>query len=191
MPTREDAYDLLCEYTKGESLRKHAIAVETVMRAFARRFGESEDTWGITGLLHDYDYEMYPDPPDHPLIGSRIMRERGYPEEIIRAILGHADYTGVPRDSLLAKTLYASDELTGFIHACVLVRPSRSLDDLPVGSVRKKLKDKAFARTVDREIVRRGAEELGMDLDSLIDFIIKALQPIGQEIGLERLGEAP
>ena len=187
MPTREDAYQLLCEYTKGDSLRKHAIAVETVMRAFARKYGEDEETWGIAGLLHDYDYEIYSNPPDHPMIGSQIMKQRDYPEEIIRAILGHADYTGVPRDSLLARALYAIDELTGFIHACVLVRPSRSLDDLPVASVKKKLKDKAFARTVDREIVRRGAEELGIDLDDLIDFIIKALQPIGEKIGLQRL----
>ena len=187
MPTREEAYQLLCEYTTSDSLRKHAIAVETVMRALARKYGEDEETWGIAGLLHDYDYEMYPNPPDHPMMGSQIMRERGYPEEIIRAILGHADYTGVPRDSLLAKALYASDELTGFIHACVLVRPSRSLDDLPVASVKKKLKDKAFARTVDRDIVRRGAEELGMDLDAFIDFIISALRPIGAEIGLQRL----
>lgn len=187
MPTRDDAYALLTEYTTSESLIKHALAVETVMRAFARRYGENEETWGIIGLLHDYDYERYPNPPDHPLKGAEILRARGYPEEIVRAILGHADYTGVPRDTLAAKVLYAVDELTGFIVACTLVRPTRSLDDLPVASVKKKLKDKAFARSVDRQIVYRGAEELGMPLDDLIAFIISALQPIGEQIGLNRL----
>jgi len=185
-PTREDAYALLCEYTQSESLIKHALAVEAVMRAFARRYGEDEETWGIAGLLHDFDYERYPNPPDHPLRGAEVLRERGYPEEIVRAILGHADYTGVPRDTLLAKVLYAVDELTGFIIACTLVRPSRSLDDLPVASVKKKLKDKAFARGVDRAIVYRGAEELGMELDELIAFIISALRPIGERLGLNR-----
>ncbi|GBC83440.1 hypothetical protein HRbin10_02588 [bacterium HR10] len=186
-PTREAAYALLREYTTSESLIKHALAVEAVMRAFARHYGEDEETWGIAGLLHDFDYERYPNPPDHPMRGAEVLRERGYPEEIIRAILGHADYTGVPRDTLLAKVLYAVDELTGFIIACALVRPSRSVDDLPVASVKKKLKDKAFARGVDRAIVYRGAEELGMDLDDLIAFIISALRPISEQIGLNRL----
>lgn len=187
MLTRQEAYALLTEYTESESLIKHALAVEAVMRAFARKYGEDEETWGITGLLHDYDYEKYPDPSNHPFRGAEILRERGYPEEIIRAILGHADYTGVPRETLLAKVLYAADELTGFIIASVLVRPSRSLDDLPVASVKKKLKDKAFARSVDRQCVYRGAEELGIELDELIAFIISALQPIGEELGLNRL----
>ncbi len=187
MPMREDAYALLCEYTQSESLIKHALAVEAVMRAFARRYGEDAETWGIAGLLHDFDYERYPNPPDHPMRGAEVLRERGYPEEIVRAILGHADYTGVPRDTLLAKVLYAVDELTGFIIACALVRPSRSLDDLPVASVKKKLKDKAFARGVDRAIVYRGAEELGMELEELIAFIIAALRPIGEQLGLNRL----
>jgi putative nucleotidyltransferase with HDIG domain len=186
-PTREAAYALLCEYTTSESLIKHALAVEAVMRAFARHYGEDEETWGIAGLLHDFDYERYPNPPDHPMRGAEVLRKRGYPEEIVRAILGHADYTGVPRDTLLAKVLYAVDELTGFIIACALVRPSRSVDDLPVASVKKKLKDKAFARGVDRAIVYRGAEELGMDLDDLIAFIISALRPISEQIGLNRL----
>lgn len=186
-PTREAAYALLCEYTTSESLIKHALAVEAVMRAFARHYGEDEETWGIAGLLHDFDYERYPNPPDHPMRGAEVLRERGYPEEIVRAILGHADDTGVPRDTLLAKVLYAVDELTGFIIACALVRPSRSVDDLPVASVKKKLKDKAFARGVDRAIVYRGAEELGMDLDDLIAFIISALRPISEQIGLNRL----
>jgi putative nucleotidyltransferase with HDIG domain len=187
MPTREDAFRLLTEYTTSESLIKHAIAVETVMRAFARHYGEDEETWGIIGLLHDYDYERYPTAPDHPLKGAEILRARGYPEGIVRAILGHADYTGVPRDTLVAKVLYAVDELTGFIIACTLVRPTRSLDDLPVASVKKKLKDKAFARSVDRTIVHRGAEELGLPLDDLITFIITALQPVAEQIGLNRL----
>jgi putative nucleotidyltransferase with HDIG domain len=186
MPTRDEAYVLLCEYTQSESLIKHALAVEAVMRAFARRYGEDEEMWGIAGLLHDFDYERYPTPPDHPLRGAEVLRERGYPEEIIRAILGHADYTGVPRETLLAKVLYAVDELTGFIIACALVRPSRSLDDLPVASVKKKLKDKAFARGVDRAVVARGAEELGVDLDDLIAFIISALRPLGEQLGLNR-----
>jgi putative nucleotidyltransferase with HDIG domain len=186
MPTLDEAYVLLCEYTQSESLIKHALAVEAVMRAFARRYGEDEEMWGIAGLLHDFDYERYPTPPDHPLRGAEVLRERGYPEEIIRAILGHADYTGVPRETLLAKVLYAVDELTGFIIACALVRPSRSLDDLPVASVKKKLKDKAFARGVDRAVVARGAEELGVDLDDLIAFIISALRPLGEQLGLNR-----
>jgi putative nucleotidyltransferase with HDIG domain len=186
MPTRDEAYVLLCEYTQSESLIKHALAVEAVMRAFARRYGEDEEMWGIAGLLHDFDYERYPTPPDHPLRGAEVLRERGYPEQIIRAILGHADYTGVPRETLLAKVLYAVDELTGFIIACALVRPSRSLDDLPVASVKKKLKDKAFARGVDRAVVARGAEELGVDLDDLIAFIISALRPLGEQLGLNR-----
>jgi putative nucleotidyltransferase with HDIG domain len=186
MPTRDEAYVLLCEYTQSESLIKHALAVEAVMRAFARRYGEDEEMWGIAGLLHDFDYERYPTPPDHPLRGAEVLRERGYPEGIIRAILGHADYTGVPRETLLAKVLYAVDELTGFIIACALVRPSRSLDDLPVASVKKKLKDKAFARGVDRAVVARGAEELGVDLDDLIAFIISALRPLGEQLGLNR-----
>jgi len=187
MPTREEAYALLCEYTTSESLIKHALAVEAVMRAFARRYGEDEEVWGITGLLHDFDYERYPHSPDHPLRGAEILRERGYPEEIVRAILGHADDTGVPRETLLAKVLYAVDELTGFIIACALVRPSRSLDDLPVASVLKKLKDKAFARGVDRALVFRGAQELGLELDELIAFIISTLRPIGERLGLNRL----
>ncbi len=187
MPTREEAYALLREYTRSESLIKHALAVEAVMRAFARHYGEDEESWGIAGLLHDFDYERYPNPPDHPLRGAEVLRARGYPEEIVRAILGHADHTGVPRETLLAKVLYAVDELTGFIIACALVRPSRSLDDLSVASVRKKLKDKAFARGVDRALVFRGAEELGMDLDELIARIISALRPVGEHLGLNRL----
>ena len=183
MPDREAAWDLLCEYTKGDSLRKHALAVETVMRGYARRFGEDEEKWGMTGLLHDFDYEMYPNPPDHPLKGSEVLRERGYGEELRRAVLGHANYTGVPRDSLLARALYACDELTGFIVACSLVRPN-GIWDLESGSVKKKLKDKAFARTVNRAEVYEGATEFKVDLAEHIDFIIAALREAAPALGL-------
>jgi putative nucleotidyltransferase with HDIG domain len=185
MPTREDAWELLCEYTKGDSLRKHALAVEAVMTAYARKLGEDEQTWGMVGLLHDFDYEMYPDAPDHPLKGSEILAERGYGEDVRRAILGHANYTGVARESLLAKALYASDELTGFVVACALVRPN-GIWDLESKSVKKKLKDKAFARTVNRDDVHRGAAELGVELDAHIAFVVAALTDVAPEIGLSR-----
>jgi putative nucleotidyltransferase with HDIG domain len=190
MPTREEAWELLCEYTKGDSLRKHARAVEEVMRAYARRLGEDQERWGVTGMLHDFDYEMYPNPPDHPLKGSEILRERGYSDEIRRAILGHANYTGVPRDTLLARGLYACDELTGFIVACALVRPN-GIRDLESRSVKKKLKDKAFARTVNRAEVYEGAEELAVELGEHIDFIIAALRAAAGEVGLEPRADAP
>jgi len=189
MPTRDEAWGLLCEYTKGEPLRKHALAVEAVMRAYARRLGEDEEKWGVVGMLHDFDYEMYPPPPPHPVKGSEILGERGYGEDIRRAILGHANYTGVPRDTLLAKGLYACDELTGFVVACALVRPN-GIWDLESKSVKKKLKDKAFARTVNRDEVYEGAQELGVDLGEHIDFIIAALRPVASEVGLRpRKGE--
>lgn len=190
MPTRTEAWDLLCEYTKGDSLRKHARAVEAVMRAYARRLAEDEEKWGVTGMLHDFDYEMYPNPPDHPLKGSEILCERGYSEEIRRAILGHANYTGVPRDTMLARGLYACDELTGFIVACALVRPN-GIWDLESRSVKKKLKDKAFARTVNRAEVYEGAEELSVELGEHIDFIIAALREVAGEVGLERSTDDP
>ncbi|HYL98296.1 MAG TPA: HD domain-containing protein [Blastocatellia bacterium] len=183
MPTREDAWNLLCEYTKGDSLRKHALAVEAVMRGYARRLGEDEEKWGITGLLHDFDYEMYPDPPDHPLKGSQVLSERGYEDDLRRAILGHANYTGVPRDTVLAQALYACDELTGFVVACCLVRPA-GIWDLESKSVKKKLKDKAFARTVNRAEVYEGAEEFKADLDEHIAFIISALRDVSDQVGL-------
>jgi putative nucleotidyltransferase with HDIG domain len=183
MPTREDAWELLCEFTKGDSLRKHALAVEAVMKAYARKLGEDEQQWGMAGLLHDFDYEMYPDPPDHPVKGSEVLAERGYSDEIRRAILGHANYTGTPRDSLLARALYASDELTGFIVACALVRPN-GIWDLESKSVKKKLKDKAFARTVNRDEVYEGAEEFKIDLDEHINFIIAALREVATDVGL-------
>ncbi|HSO74105.1 MAG TPA: HDIG domain-containing protein [Blastocatellia bacterium] len=190
MPTRVEAWDLLCEFTKGDSLRKHARAVEAVMQAYARRLGEDEEKWGMTGMLHDFDYEMYPSPSDHPLKGSEILRERGYSEEVRRAILGHANYTGVPRDTVLARGLYACDELTGFIVACALVRPN-GIWDLESRSVKKKLKDKAFARTVNRAEVCEGAQELAVELGEHIDFIIAALREVAGEVGLDLKTEAP
>lgn len=188
MPTREEAWELLCEYTKGKSLRQHALAVEAAMRAAATRYGgpgEDVDEWGMTGMLHDFDYEMFPTAEEHPYKGSNILCGRGYPDRIIRAILGHATYTGVPRDTAMARSLFATDELCGFLVACALVRPSKSLDDLEVSSVKKKLKDKAFARTVNRDDIRQGVEELGVDLDEHIRFCIEALKPVQDRIGLK------
>ncbi len=180
---RQAAWDLLCEFTKNENLLKHAQAVEACMRAYASRFGEDEEKWGIVGLIHDFDYEVYPNAPDHPLKGSEILRQRGYPEEVRRAILGHADYTGVPRDTLMARALFAIDELAGFITACALVRPDRIVT-LEAKSVRKRMKDKAFARSVSREDISKGAEELGLPLDDHITFCIQAMRTIGDKLGL-------
>ena len=187
MPDRNDAWELLCEYTKGDSLRKHALAVEAAMRACAPRYGGPEadvNEWGIVGLLHDFDYEMFPGADQHPFTGANILCGRGYPDRVIRAIMGHATYTGVPRDTVMARALFATDELCGFLVACALVRPSRSLDDLEVASVKKKLKDKAFARTVNRDDIRQGVEELGVPLEEHISFVIEALKPLQKEIGL-------
>jgi predicted hydrolase (HD superfamily) len=191
MPDRADAWELLCEYTKGESLRRHALAVETAMRAAAARYGDADadpDEWGLVGLLHDFDYEMFPDPEGgHPFKGANILCGRGYPDHFIRAIMGHATYTGVPRDTQLARALFATDELCGFLVACALVRPSKSLDDMEVSSVKKKLKDKAFARTVNREDIHQGVAELGVALEEHIRFVIDALRPVQKEIGLNSL----
>ena len=186
---RADALALVHEYTPSDALRKHMYAVEAAMRAYAKQHGEDEETWGVVGLLHDFDYERWPNPDHsategHPSEGSRILADRGYPEPLRRAILGHASYTGVPRDSLVAKVLYAVDELCGFLVACALVRPSRSLGDLEVSSVKKKLKDRAFARGVNRDEVRQGAEELGVPLDEHVRLVIEALRPIERELGL-------
>jgi putative nucleotidyltransferase with HDIG domain len=186
---RTEALALMHEYTPSDALRKHMYAVEAAMRAYARKFGEDEDTWGVVGLLHDFDYERFPNASrsateEHPSAGSRILAERGYPEPLRRAILAHASYTGVPRDTPVAKSLYAVDELCGFLVACALVRPSRSLADLEVPSVKKKLKDKAFARNVNRDEIREGAEELGVPLDDHIRFVIEALRPAERELGL-------
>jgi putative nucleotidyltransferase with HDIG domain len=188
MPTREEAWELLCEYTKGKSLRQHALAVEAAMRAAAARYGgpgEDVDEWGVTGMLHDFDYEMFPTAEEHPYKGANILCGRGYPDRVIRAIMGHATYTGVPRDTPLARALFATDELCGFLVACALVRPSKSLDDLEVSSVKKKLKDKAFARTVNRDDIRQGVEELGVELDEHVRFVIEALKPVQERIGLK------
>jgi len=190
MPDRSDAWELLCEYTKGDSLRKHALAVEAAMRASAARYGAPDadpDEWGIVGLLHDFDYEMFPTADQHPFTGANILCGRGYSERIIRAIMGHATYTGVARDTQMARALFATDELCGFLVACALVRPARSLDDLEVASVKKKLKDKAFARSVNREDIRLGVEELGVDMDEHIRFVIDALRPLQKQIGLNSL----
>jgi putative nucleotidyltransferase with HDIG domain len=180
---REDAWSLLCQYTKSENLRRHALAVEACMRAYARKFGEDEEKWGIAGLLHDFDYELYPNAPDHPLKGSEILANLGYPEDMRRAILAHADYTGVPRDTLMAKSLFACDELAGFITACALVRPDR-IQGLEPSSVRKRMKDKAFARAVRREDIIQGAQELGVDTNDHIALCISAMREIGEQIGL-------
>lgn len=180
---REDALNLMHEYTKNDALRKHMYAVEAVMRAYAKKFGEDGEEWAIVGILHDFDYEMYPNVPDHPLKGSEILKEKGYSEEIRNAILGHATYTNVTRVTKMAKTLYAVDELSGFITACALVRPNK-IADLEASSVKKKMKDKAFAKNVNREDILKGAEELGVNLDEHIHFTIDAMRAIAQDLGL-------
>jgi putative nucleotidyltransferase with HDIG domain len=181
---RERAWALLTEYTTGESLLKHAMAVEASVRAYARRFGEDEALWGVTALLHDFDYERWPDPKDHPFRGVEILRERGYPEVMLRAILSHADYSGVSRESLLEKTLYACDEMSGFVMAAALVRPSKSVMDLEPASVRKRMKDKAFARAVKREDLVAGAEQLGVPLEEHIAVVIGAMRDSADALGL-------
>ncbi len=189
MLTRDDALALVHEYTANENLRRHMYAVELAMRALAPRFGGDPDAWGVVGLVHDFDYERFPNDahaPDaeHPAEGVRILRARGLPEEACHAILGHATYTGVPRETPLARALFAVDELCGFLVACALVRPGRTLQGLEVSSVRKKLKDKAFARGVNRDDVLLGAEELGMPLDELVPFLVAALLPHERRLGL-------
>ncbi|HMV25540.1 MAG TPA: HDIG domain-containing protein [bacterium] len=184
---REAAWELLCEYTKGESLRKHALAVECAVRAYAVKFGEDVELWSVTALLHDFDYEMFPDPvaPNgHPYKGNEILKDKGYPDDVRRAIMSHADYTGVSRDSLLEKTLFACDELAGFITAVAYVRPTKSVKEVEVKSVRKKMKDKAFAAKVNRDDIINGAAALGIDLDEHIAFVIKALQDNADSLGL-------
>jgi predicted hydrolase (HD superfamily) len=187
--TRPEALALLHEYTASDALRKHMYAVEIAMRAMAERAGEDAEAWGLVGLVHDFDYERFPNaahaPHDeHPAEGVKILAERGLPEPMRRAILGHADYTGIPRETPMAKALFAVDELCGFLVACALVRPSRSLQDLEVSSIKKKLKDKAFARGVSREDVIKGAAELGVPLDEHIAFVLAALRPHERVLGL-------
>ncbi len=188
MITREEAWQILCEFTRSENLRKHALAVEACVTAYARRFGEDEAKWAVTALLHDFDWEIHPQAPDHPLKGEPILAARGVAEEIRRAILSHADYSGVPRQTLLEKTLFACDELAGFLTAVSLVKPHKSIFEVDVASVRKKLKDKAFARSVKREDIVRGAEELGIALDEHIAFCIAAMQERAEELGLKGNG---
>ncbi|MFC1562589.1 HDIG domain-containing metalloprotein [candidate division KSB1 bacterium] len=181
---REDAFALLREYTKNENLIKHALAVESVMKAYAKKYGEDENKWGITGLLHDFDYEKYPTQEKHPIKGSEILKERGYPEDVRYAILCHADYLGLEKKSLMDKTLTAIDELTGFIVAVTLVRPNKKLNEVKVKSVRKKMKDKAFARQVSREDIIKGAELMDTDLNSHIEFVLNAMKEISDDLGL-------
>ena len=184
VPTRDDAWALLKEFTVGESLVKHALAVETAVRGYAGLIGEDEDAWGIDGLLHDFDYERWPDPTDHPFKGAEILKTRSYPDYMIRAILSHADYSGVLRESRLEHTLFACDELAGFITAASLVRPSRSVLDLETRSVKKRMKDKAFARAVSRDDLRQGAEELGISLEEHITNVIGFLRGRAELLGL-------
>lgn len=181
---RTESYQLLQEYTKTPNLLKHGLAVEAVMRWYAIKFNEDEELWSITGLLHDFDYEMYPQAPDHPLKGANILRARGYPDEVIEAILGHADYSGVPRLTKMAKTLFACDELTGFIIAVALIKPSKKLAEVTPENIIKKLKDKAFARAIRRVDITQGADEIGVPLDEHIKNCLDALQAVSQELEL-------
>ena len=189
LPSRDEVLALMHEYTASESLRAHMLSVEAAMRAYAVRFGEDPERWGLTGLIHDFDYERFPNDAhsateEHPAEGVRILRGRGYPEDVLQAILGHATYCGVARETQMAKTLFAVDELTGLITASALVRPSKSVLDLDGRSVRKKMKDKGFARGVSREDVIQGASELGVDLDEHIQFVIEAIRPVAGSVGL-------
>jgi putative nucleotidyltransferase with HDIG domain len=181
--TYNEALELLHNYVESDALRKHMYAVESAMRAYARKFNEDEEKWAITGLLHDFDYERYPNAPDHPLKGAEILRQHNYPEDVITAILGHATYTNVPRESLMAKTLYACDELCGFIHAVAIIRPNK-IADLEVSSVKKKLKDKGFARNISREDINNGIQELQIPLDEHILFVIEAMKQNKERLGL-------
>jgi putative nucleotidyltransferase with HDIG domain len=188
MIDRESAWCLLTEFTQSESLRKHGLAVEACMRAYARRFApgspEEEELWGLVGLLHDFDYEKYPSLEDHPYKGNEILKERGYPEEIRKAIMSHAEYTGVTRDTPMEKALFACDELAGFITACALIKPGKSLAEVETKSVRKRMKDKAFARKVNRDDIVNGAADLGIDLEEHIGFCIEAMKGIAETLGL-------
>ena len=181
---RSDAWCLLTEFTQSESLRKHALAVEACLRAYARKLGGDEEMWGVVGLLHDFDYEKYPSAEEHPFKGSEILQERGYSDEIRRAILSHASYSGVPRESNLEKTLFACDELAGFITATALIKPNKSLAEVDAKSIRKRMKDKAFARSVSREDIVNGAADLGVDLDQHIALCIEAMKSVAGELGL-------
>ena len=191
MNNRESAWCLLTEFTQSESLRGHALAVEACMRAYARKLDADEALWGIVGLLHDFDYEKYPSLEDHPYKGNEILKERGYSDQIRKAIMSHAEYTGVTRDTPLEKTLFACDELAGFITAATLVKPSKSLAELDARSVKKRMKDKAFARSVNRNDIVNGARELGVDLEEHITFCIEAMKGIAPELGLDGSAARP
>ncbi len=182
--TREQAWDIVCEFVKTENLRRHILGVEACMAAYADKFGEDRELWAVTALLHDFDWEIHPTAPDHPMKGERILAERGVPEEIRRAILSHANYSGVPRDSRLERALFACDEIAGFLAACSYVKPGRSIHEVDVGSVKRKLKDRAFARNVSRDDILNGAQELGVPLDEHIAFCIEAMKSRGAELGL-------
>jgi putative nucleotidyltransferase with HDIG domain len=188
-PTRERAWETLTRYTQSEALRRHALAVEASTRSYARRFGEDEERWAVVALLHDFDYEIHPTLDEHPQAGAAILREEGWPEDVIEGVLSHAEHLGLPRDTPLKKTLFACDELSGFVHACGLVRPT-GLDGLEPKSVRKKLKQPSFAAGVHRDEVYRGAEELGLELDEHIANVVAALQPIAPELGLRTAADA-
>jgi putative nucleotidyltransferase with HDIG domain len=182
---RESAWGLLTEFTQSESLRKHALSVEACMREYARKFSSDEDLWGVVGVLHDFDYEKYPSAEDHPYKGNEILKERGYPDEIRRAIMSHAEYSGVSRDTPMERALFACDELAGFITAVALIKPGKSLAEVDAKSVRKRMKDKAFARKVNRDDIVNGAAELGVELDEHITFCVEALKRIAGELGLD------
>lgn len=181
---RQAAWELLCEYTKDENLRKHGLAVEAAMRLYAAKLSGDPDTWGIAGLLHDFDYERWPNPPDHATKGAEILRQKGYPEEIVTAILGHADYTGVPRTTPMARALYACDELCGLVTAVALVRPSKKVADVEVKSVLKKMKEKGFARGVNRDDIQKGTEELGVPFEEHVANVIEAMRGAATALGL-------
>ena len=185
MTDRDAAWGLLTEFTQSESLRKHALAVEACMRSYARKSGADENLWGVVGLLHDFDYDKYPSREEHPYVGNKILAERGYSEEIRNAIMSHAEYTGVPRVTPMEKTLFACDELAGFLTACALVKPGKSLAEVEAKSVKKKMKDKAFARSVNRDDITNGAADMGIDLEEHIAFCINAMKAIAGELGLD------
>jgi putative nucleotidyltransferase with HDIG domain len=189
-PTREQAWETLTKYTQSEALRRHALAVEAAVGAYARKFGEDEELWRVTALLHDFDYEMHPTLDKHPQDGAPILREEGYPEEVVEGVLSHAEHLARPRDTPMKKALFACDELAGFIHACGLVRPD-GIDTLEPKSVRKKLKQPSFAAGVNRDDVVKGAEELGVDLNEHIAFVTEAMRPIARELGLRTAADAP
>jgi putative nucleotidyltransferase with HDIG domain len=184
---RDEAWDILCQYTKGEALRKHGLAVEAAMRGYARKLGGDEETWAIVGLLHDFDFEMHPTADEHPAKGAPILREHGVPEEVVHAVLCHAPYLdvlGIQRENDMDRAIYAVDELAGFITAVALVRPNKSIHEVEVSSVKKKMKDKGFARTVNRDDITGGAEVLGVDLDEHIAFVIESLKPVAADLGI-------